>query len=182
MSTTSRIQQSRNALLPNLSLTGNYTSRPRRYLCPTATCSTMASHRGADRSRRSGRRPEPDVRLRFLGLPVRPAPDPADQVARGSADMADAMVRKKQDTLTVRTTQQTIRLNMLNAITNLESQQGIGEARQDGAGFRREEPGRREQEVRTGHRTSAGRDSTRRIARCRRNRTWSSTRSDCART
>ena len=38
-----------------------------------------------------------------------------------SADMADAVVRKKQDTLTVRTTQQTIRLDILNAITNVES-------------------------------------------------------------
>ena len=35
--------------------------------------------------------------------------------------MADAVVRKKQDTLTVRTTQQTIRLDILNAITNVES-------------------------------------------------------------
>ena len=38
-----------------------------------------------------------------------------------SADMADAMVRKKQDALTVRNTQQPIRLSVLNAITNLES-------------------------------------------------------------
>src|SRR5205823_7322660 len=38
-----------------------------------------------------------------------------------SADMADAIVRKKQDTLNVRTTQQTIRLDILNAITNVES-------------------------------------------------------------
>jgi outer membrane protein TolC len=38
-----------------------------------------------------------------------------------SADMADAVVRKKQDALNVRTTQQTIRLDILNAITNVES-------------------------------------------------------------
>ena len=38
-----------------------------------------------------------------------------------SADLADAVVRKKQDTLTLRTTQQTIRLNVLNSVTNLES-------------------------------------------------------------
>ena len=35
--------------------------------------------------------------------------------------MADAVVRKKQDALTLRNTQQSIRLSILNAITNLES-------------------------------------------------------------
>ena len=35
--------------------------------------------------------------------------------------MADAVVAKKQDTLTVRNTQQTIRLDILNAVTNVES-------------------------------------------------------------
>ena len=48
-----------------------------------------------------------------LTLPIR------NHVA--SADMADAVVRKRQDTLTLRTTQQTIRLDILNAITNVES-------------------------------------------------------------
>jgi outer membrane protein TolC len=38
-----------------------------------------------------------------------------------SADMADAVVRKRQDALTVRTTQQGIRLDILNGITNVES-------------------------------------------------------------
>src|SRR5206468_11883885 len=38
-----------------------------------------------------------------------------------SADMADSVVRKKQDTLTLRTTQQQIRLDILNAATNVES-------------------------------------------------------------
>ncbi|SPE42249.1 Outer membrane efflux protein (fragment) [Candidatus Sulfopaludibacter sp. SbA3] len=37
------------------------------------------------------------------------------------ADMADALVQKKRDALTVRTTQQQIRLNILNAVSNLES-------------------------------------------------------------
>jgi outer membrane protein TolC len=35
--------------------------------------------------------------------------------------MADSVVRKKQDTLTLRTTQQQIRLDILNAATNVES-------------------------------------------------------------
>jgi outer membrane protein len=38
-----------------------------------------------------------------------------------SADMADAVVRKKQDALTLRTTQQGVRLDILNGITNVES-------------------------------------------------------------
>jgi outer membrane protein len=38
-----------------------------------------------------------------------------------AADMADAMVQKKRDALTVRNTQQQIRLSILNAVNNLES-------------------------------------------------------------
>lgn len=38
-----------------------------------------------------------------------------------AADLADALVQKKRDALTVRTTEQTIRLNMLNAVVNVES-------------------------------------------------------------
>jgi outer membrane protein TolC len=34
-------------------------------------------------------------------------------------DLADALVRKKSDALTLRNTQQTVRLNVLNAVTNL---------------------------------------------------------------
>jgi outer membrane protein len=37
------------------------------------------------------------------------------------ADMSDALVQKKRDALTVRTTQQQIRLSILNAVSNLES-------------------------------------------------------------
>jgi outer membrane protein TolC len=39
---------------------------------------------------------------------------------QASADMADAIVQKKRDALNVRTTQQQIRLDILNAVTNLE--------------------------------------------------------------
>lgn len=38
-----------------------------------------------------------------------------------AADLADALVQKKRDALTVRTTRQTIRLNMLNAVINVDS-------------------------------------------------------------
>lgn len=37
------------------------------------------------------------------------------------ADMADALIQKRRDTLNVRTTQQQIRLSILNAVSNLES-------------------------------------------------------------
>ena len=37
------------------------------------------------------------------------------------ADMADAMVQKRRDVLSVRSTQQQVRLNVLNAVSNLES-------------------------------------------------------------
>ena len=40
---------------------------------------------------------------------------------RDAADMADAVVRKRQDALTLRTTQQGVRLDILNGITNVES-------------------------------------------------------------
>ena len=36
-----------------------------------------------------------------------------------AADMADALVAKKRDALTVRTTQQTVRLDILNAVSNV---------------------------------------------------------------
>ena len=119
------IQVSRNALLPNLALTGNYTVNGRGglFLQKTnvldqgvITSSVLTSIPGGltdalgqlfgfgFSSYQLGLR---------LTLPIR------NRAA--SADMADAIVRKKQDTLTVRTTQQTIRLDILNAITNVES-------------------------------------------------------------
>ncbi len=118
------IQQSRNALLPNLALTGNYTVNGRGGLLvqrtnafnDTGTSSVITSIPGG----------LPDALSQMFGfgfssyqlglrltLPIRSR--------AASADMADAIVRKKQDALTLRTTQQSIRLSVLNAITNLES-------------------------------------------------------------
>jgi outer membrane protein TolC len=118
------IQVSRNALLPNLALTGNYTLNGRGGVFISRTnvfdqgvpSSVLTSIPGGltdalgqlfgfgFSSYQLGLR---------LTLPIR------NRAA--SADMADAVVRKKQDTLTVRTTEQTIRLDILNAITNVES-------------------------------------------------------------
>jgi outer membrane protein TolC len=38
-----------------------------------------------------------------------------------AADLADAIVQKRRDALTIRNTQQQIRLNILNAVSNVES-------------------------------------------------------------
>lgn len=112
------IAQSRNALLPNLALIGNYTANGRGgvLLVRAGGINPLVTIPGG----------LPDALDQMFGfgfssyqlglrlsLPIR------NRAA--SADMADAIVRKKQDALTVRSTQQTIRLSVLNAITNLES-------------------------------------------------------------
>jgi len=112
------IHQARNALLPNLALTGNYTANGRGgvLLVRAGGITPLVSIPGG----------LPDALEQMFGfgftsyqlglrlvLPIR------NRAA--SADMADAVVRKKQDALSVRNSQQTIRLSVLNAITNLES-------------------------------------------------------------
>lgn len=124
-----RIQQSRNALLPNLALIGNYSSTGRGGIFyPRATTLTSAQ-----------------IAAGVVATPVVPVPggltDSFSQMfgfgyssyqlglrlnfpiksRAASADMADSVVRKRQDTLTLRTTQQQIRLDILNAATNVES-------------------------------------------------------------
>jgi len=118
------IQSARNSLLPNLSLIGNYTVNGRggvlvqrsNVFTDGVASSVLTSYPG-------GLGDALDQMFGFgftsyqmglrLTLPIR------NRAA--SADMADAIVRKKQDTLTVRNTQQAIRLSVLNAVTNLES-------------------------------------------------------------
>jgi outer membrane protein TolC len=118
------IQQSRNALLPNLALTGNYTVNGRGGIFFQKTnvfnegvATSVLSSLPGGLTDALGQMfgfgfSSYQLGLR-LTLPIR------NRAA--SADMADAIVRKKQDTLAVRTTQQTIRLDILNAITNVES-------------------------------------------------------------
>ncbi len=119
-----RIQQSRNALLPNLSLLGNYTMNGRGGILVQRTnvfnegvassvVTTIPGGLGDAFSQLFGfgfNSYQLGLRLTFP-LKSRAA----------SADMADAVVRKRQDTLTLRNTQQAIRLNILNAATNVES-------------------------------------------------------------
>jgi outer membrane protein len=114
------IAQSHNALLPNLALTGNYQTNGRGGVLllrgnnagqslistvPGGLFDSLTQMFGFGFS-------SYQFGLR-LTLPIR------NRAA--SADMADALVRKKQDALAVRNTQQSIRLTVLNAITNLES-------------------------------------------------------------
>ncbi len=119
------IQSSRNALLPNLALTGNYTVNGRGGVFVQR--SNVFDQSGAASSLLTsipgGIGDALDQMFGFgfssyqlglrLTLPIKSR--------AASADMADAVVRKRQDTLNVRTTQQTIRLDILNAITNVES-------------------------------------------------------------
>ena len=119
------IQTARNELLPNLALTGNYTvngvggvytqnsnvfdqngnATPVLTTVPGGISDAMSQMFGFGfTSYQLGLR---------LALPIRSR--------AASADMADAVVRKRQDALTVRTTEQGIRLDILNGITNVES-------------------------------------------------------------
>ena len=119
------IESARNELLPNLALIGNYTVNGRGGVFLTRTnvfdpngnaASVLTSVPGgvADALSQMFGFGFSSYQLGLrLTLPIR------NRAA--SADMADAIVRKKQDTLAVRTTQQTIRLDILNAITNVES-------------------------------------------------------------
>uniref|UniRef100_Q01SG3 Outer membrane efflux protein n=1 Tax=Solibacter usitatus (strain Ellin6076) TaxID=234267 RepID=Q01SG3_SOLUE len=119
------IQAARNALLPNLALTGNYTVNGRGgvFVERTNAFNNSGVSSTVLTSIPGGIADALDQMFGFgfssyqlglrLTLPIRSR--------AASADMADAVVRRKQDTLTVRTTQQTIRLDILNAITNVES-------------------------------------------------------------
>jgi len=118
------IQQAHNALLPNLALIGNYTVNgrggtfvsPTNVLNPTTGFSSptiIPGGLGDALSQMFGlgfSSYQLGLRLNF---PIKSR--------AASADMADAVTRKRQDALTLRTTQQGIRLDILNAITNVES-------------------------------------------------------------
>jgi len=118
------IQTARNGLLPNLALLGNYTVNGRGGVffqksnvfnqgVPTAIVTSVPGGLTDALGQMFGFNFSTYQLGLRLSLPIR------NRAA--SSDMADAIVRKKQDTLTVRTTQQTIRLDILNAITNVES-------------------------------------------------------------
>ncbi|HTS61186.1 MAG TPA: TolC family protein [Candidatus Acidoferrales bacterium] len=118
------IRSAKNNLLPNLALTGLYQTQGRggvfyqrtNVFDPNGAPSTIIT------SVPGGFTDALDQMFAFgypvysfgvnLTLPIKSH--------QASADMADAVVQKKRDALTVRTTQQQIRLDILNAVTNLE--------------------------------------------------------------
>jgi outer membrane protein TolC len=119
------VQMARNGLLPNLALTGNYTVNGRggvllrrtNVFDPSGNASSiLTSVPGGIADALSQMFgfgfSSYQMGLR-LTLPIKSR--------AASADMADAVVRRKQDALTLRTTQQGIRLDILNGITNVES-------------------------------------------------------------
>ena len=118
------IESARNELLPNLALIGNYTVNGRGgvYIQNTnvfnqgVASSILTAVPGGISDALSQMFgfgfSSYQLGLR-LTLPIK------SRVA--SADMADAVVRKRQDALTLRTTQQGVRLDILNGITNVES-------------------------------------------------------------
>jgi outer membrane protein len=119
-----RIQQSRNSLLPNLSLLGAFNVNGRGGIfvqrnnvfnegVASSVLTTIPGGLTDALSQMFGfgfNSYQMGLRLTF---PLRSR--------AASADMADAVVRKKQDTLSLRNTQQAIRLTVLNAATNVES-------------------------------------------------------------
>jgi outer membrane protein TolC len=118
------IRSAKNNLLPNLQLTGSYQTQGRggvfyqrnNVFAGDGTSSTVLTSVpggfGDSLSQMFGfGYPVYSFGL-TLALPIKSH--------QASADMADALINKKRDALNVRTTQQQIRLDILNAVTNLE--------------------------------------------------------------
>ena len=117
------IRQAKNEILPNLSLTGSYTTQGvggniyQNSIDALTGASTSAppipGGYGDALSQMFGfGYPSYSFGLN-LSLPIR------NRAA--TADMADALVQKKRDALTVRNAQQQIRLSVLQAVSNVES-------------------------------------------------------------
>lgn len=118
------IQQSRNGLLPNLSLTGRYSAQGRGGIytqrsnifndgVPSQVLTVVPGGFGDALSQMFGLG-YPTYQFGLtLNLPIRSHD--------ASMNLADALVRKKTDALTLRNQQETARLNVLNAVTLLNS-------------------------------------------------------------
>ena len=103
------IQSARNGLLPNLSLSLNYATQGiGGNFLPTDSPGGLS---GAIGQMFTFAYPGYGFGINLV-LPIKSH--------AAAADMADAVVNRKRDTLTVRTTQQGIRLDILNAVVNLQ--------------------------------------------------------------
>jgi outer membrane protein len=118
------IQTAKNGLLPNLSLTGSYQAQGRGGVffqrsnvfdnsgAPSSIVTTIPGGLSDSLSQMFGFGfPVYSFGLN-LTLPIKSR--------SAAADMADALVAKKRDALTVRTTEQTVRLDILNAVSNVQ--------------------------------------------------------------
>jgi outer membrane protein len=118
------IQSAKNGLLPNLSLTGSYQAQGRGGVfyqrsnlfsdtgIPSTIVTTIPGGLSDSLSQMFGfGYPVYSFGLNLL-LPIKSR--------SAAADMADALVAKKRDALTVRTTEQQVRLDILNAVSNVQ--------------------------------------------------------------
>ncbi|MGA2131757.1 MAG: TolC family protein [Bryobacteraceae bacterium] len=117
-----QIHSARNELLPNLSLTGGYTSQgvggpcyPTTFFnCGVAGAPLVVPGGFGDALSQMFGFGYPMYSFGLqLTLPIKNR--------QASADMSDALVSKKRDALNVRTTQQQVRLDVLSAVSQLES-------------------------------------------------------------
>jgi outer membrane protein TolC len=112
-----QIHSAKNEILPNLSLTGSYTSQGvggNLYQQNAAGVGVWSNGGLPDALSQMFGFGYPTYAFGLnLSLPIR------NHAA--TADMADALVQKKRDALTLRDSQQGVRLNVLNAVNNVES-------------------------------------------------------------
>jgi outer membrane protein TolC len=119
------IKSARNAMRPDLSLTGSYTAQGRggNFFRRGNVFTDAGSQTSIISTTPGGLGDAFDQMFGFgypvyafgltLRLPIRDR--------RAAADLADALVQKKIDTLNVRNIEQTVRLDVLNAVNSVES-------------------------------------------------------------
>jgi outer membrane protein TolC len=119
------IRQAKNALLPDLSLTGSYSAQGRggpfyqrtNVFNETGSANTVISVLPGGFNDSLSQMFGFGFPTYAFGLTLRlPIRD-----RRVAADMADALVAKRRDTLQVRSYEQNVRLDVLNAVSNVES-------------------------------------------------------------
>ncbi len=109
------IKSAKNGLMPNLALTGNYTTQGRGGIFfPQGKAFVPGGYPDAVSQMFGFGFPVYGFGLN-LSLPIKSR--------AAAADMADALIAKKRDALNIRTTQQTVRLDILNAISNVAGSQ-----------------------------------------------------------
>ena len=119
------LHQAKNSMLPNLSLTGGYTTQGVGGVFYDRTNVFDASGTASQITTvLPGGFNDALSQMFGFGFPVYSVGVTLSLPIRShsaAADMADALVQKKRDTLNVRSLQQQIRLSVLNAVTNLNS-------------------------------------------------------------